>query len=83
MRSVDFRALIDAPEKLVVDFFKLFEIEDRINFDNYRTKELNSFHLLESWKWWDVEGQAVYPTLEVYDISPIKFDETYEKKLAT
>ena len=63
MTSIDFMALIDAPEALVVEFFKLFEIEDKINFVHYRTKELNSFHILKNISWMKAEGQVGHPTL--------------------
>jgi len=40
MRYTDFKALIDVPESMVVEFFDIFEIEDKINFPEHRTFEL-------------------------------------------
>jgi hypothetical protein len=50
----------------VVKFFELFDVEDKVNFESYRTHELN----------------VAYPTISVSDISPLQFDEFQEKKLA-
>ena len=46
MTSTDIMALVNAPESLVVEFFKLFEIADNQNFEKQRTHELHDFNYI-------------------------------------
>ena len=46
MTSTDIMALVNAPESLVVEFFELFEITDKQNFEKQRTNELHHYNYI-------------------------------------
>jgi hypothetical protein len=81
MTYIDFSALIDVPESMVVEFFDIFDIEDNINFPNHRTFELANFNILNFLKFWESKDSAG-PTKCLRDISPIQFQTKTEDKIA-
>lgn len=41
MRPIDFKSLSNLPENLALDFFNEMAIEDKHNFENYKTAKLS------------------------------------------